>query len=333
MADGCLTRAGKENVLIQSGECTVTLLPNSGGKIASIRVRKHELLQAPLTPIGPRTRTMAFDTSDASGWDECLPSVAACQVKTDAGVADLPDHGDLWRVEWENRGNAKGNRGQGLGKGDQPDTSVTLTGECFSLPLTLERTIALAEMEKGWQLRLEYVLTNTGRVVAPWSWAAHPLFAVDAGDRFELPASIKSLRVENSGGMRLGTAGNTIAWPRAKLAGGGETDLSLVQDEHSKIADKVFAGPLGVDADWCILHRPKAGLKIRLGFDPAVVPFLGIWTCYGGWPGRPGPKQMCVAIEPSTVPVDSLAKSGSWLRSLAPGGSFSWPLVVDIEST
>jgi len=90
-----------ENVLIRAGDCAVKVLPDVGGKIASIRVGEKELLQAPLAPLAPRTRTMAFDAGDASGWDECLPSVAACRVRTESGIADIPDHGDLWRVEWK----------------------------------------------------------------------------------------------------------------------------------------------------------------------------------------------------------------------------------------
>src|SRR5580698_824572 len=91
----------KENVVMRAGDCAVTVLPALGGKIASIRVGERELLQAPLVPYAPRTRTMSFDASDASGWDECLPSVAACSVETAAGAAAIPDHGDLWRVEWK----------------------------------------------------------------------------------------------------------------------------------------------------------------------------------------------------------------------------------------
>ena len=79
-----------ENVLIRSGACAVIVLPQFGGKIASIRIGEQELLQQPLAPIEPWTRTMAFDAGDASGWDECLPSVGACTVKTEAGVAAIP---------------------------------------------------------------------------------------------------------------------------------------------------------------------------------------------------------------------------------------------------
>ncbi|MGA7859175.1 MAG: hypothetical protein WCA11_14670 [Terracidiphilus sp.] len=93
----------------------MTLLPHLGGKIASIRVNGRELLQEPLAPLGPRTRTMSFDSGDASGWDECLPSVAGCTLEKAAGLAEIPDHGDLWRVAWKIKEQETGVRDQGSG--------------------------------------------------------------------------------------------------------------------------------------------------------------------------------------------------------------------------
>lgn len=324
-----LTGVAKENVLIQSGDCTVALLPQFGGKIASICVKNRELLHAPLAEVVPRTRTMAFDAGDASGWDECLPSVAACAVKTNSGVAEIPDHGDLWRVEWD----AVGDREQVNHAGAETgrSNSIKLRGECFSLPLALVRTLTLTESGKGWQLLVDYRLTNTGRIPAPWSWAAHPLWAVDAGDIVELPESITSLRVEGSGGGRLGANGDRVGWPIAKRAKGAQADLRVVQSRRSRIADKLFAGPLAANENWCALLRPKAGVRIRFSFDVDDAPYLGLWLCYGGWPERRGAKQMCVAMEPSTAPVDSLARTGEWSRVLKPGESTSWKMSVAIE--
>src|SRR6266700_7548401 len=130
----------KENVVIQAGACSVSVLPQFGGKLVSIQVNGNELLQAPLARISARTRTMAFDAGDASGWDECLPSVAACTVSTSAGQALVPDHGDLWRVAWEEQG--AGSREPGTGNSHpgrkQKSDSIALRGECFSLPLALD---------------------------------------------------------------------------------------------------------------------------------------------------------------------------------------------------
>lgn len=307
----------KENVLIRAGDCVVTLLPAFGGKIASIRVKDRELLQTPLAPIAQRTRTMSFDAADASGWDECLPSVAACTVKIPGGVAQVPDHGDLWREPWtviDDNG------------------SVTLRGACFSLPLTLDRTTALTETERGWRLSVDYTLTNTGRSAVPWSWAAHALFAVNEDDRIEIPASIAEMRVEGSGAGRLDATKGRVAWPLAQLAQGGTTDLSMVQARSSNIGDKLFAGPLRAEENWFVLHRVNAGIRIRVSFDAVATPYLGLWLCYGGWPDRPGTKQMCVAPEPSTAPVDSLATLGDWSRVLGSGASCSWPVRVDFET-
>lgn len=306
-----------ENVLICAGACTVTVMPRFGGKIASIRVGDLELLQAPLAPIGARTQTMGFDEGDASGWDECLPSVAACRVKTQNGVADVPDHGDLWRVEWEQQGSG--------------EDALRLVGKCFSLPLEVERTIALEEIEHGWRLMLNYRLRNTGTPAVPWSWAAHPLFVAEKGDRILLPESIRSLRLEGSGGNRLGCGGDTVEWPIAKLANGDTTDLSIAEGASSEIGDKLFTRRLSEEENWCELERARAGLRIRVKFDAVATPYLGLWLCYGGWPERPGPKQVCVAMEPATAPVDSLAVDGPWQRELGPGESFAWPMEVKIE--
>jgi galactose mutarotase-like enzyme len=321
------TEAQSENVLIRVSECAVTLFPEFGGKIASIRIGDVELLQAPLAPVAPRTQTTSFDESDASGWDECFPSVAGCRVQTERGTVEIPDHGDLWRVKWEDPGSAS--EEQGFTNGDH--ASYTLVGKCFSVPLELERTLDLSETKDGWLLKLHYTVRNTGKHPVPWSWAAHPLFVVKQGDRIVLPETIRRVRVEGSGGGRLGTYGDEVAWPIATLADAGSVDLSAAEAGDSGIGDKLFAGPLGAAENWCVLERRSVGLHIRVRFNAAATPYLGLWLCYGGWPEKEGPKQVCAAIEPTTAPVDSLAVQGTWSRVLVSGETFSWPMEVEIE--
>jgi len=191
--------------------------------------------------------------------------------------------------------------------------------------------VALSETEGGWRLRLNYRLKNTGTDPAPWSWAAHPLFVSGEGDRIHLPKSIRSLRLEGSCGNRLGQNGDTVSWPVTTLGDGSSADLSVGQSADAGTGDKLFAGPLMAHDNWCILERPSTGVRIRLQFDSSATPYLGLWICYGGWPEKPGPKQVCLAMEPATAPVDSLAEDGPWSRVLAPGETFSWPMEVEIE--
>ena len=313
------TLAGaEENVVITVGDCTVTLMPALGGKIASLRVGADELLQTPLKPLGPRTRTMAFSSSDASGWDECLPSVAGCRVETEAGPATIPDHGDLWRVPW-----------QVLEAGQD---SATLRANCFSLPLQLTRSLILGRSASGWRLEFLYSLTNLGAYRVPWAWSAHPLFAVDSGDRIALPDGIQTLRLEGSGGNRIGTPGDSISWPAASLKDGSKADLSLVACPNTGTGDKLFAGSFSpAQPAWCTLERARIGLRLTVRFEPSLTPYLGLWLCYGGWPDEPGAKQFCVAPEPATAPVDSLEESGPWSRWLDPGETLNWPMELLID--
>lgn len=311
----------KENVVIQAGLCALTLIPALGGKLASLRVqskdRTDELLQSALHPYAPRTHTMGFSEADASGWDECLPSVADCTLETEAGTASVPDHGDLWRVPWQVL--------------NASEDSATLRANCFSLPLQLTRSVILSESLTGWQLQFLYSLTNLGAYNVPWSWAAHPLFAAEAGDRILLPESIQTLRVEGSGDNRLGGNGDTVAWPLARTARGAETDLSIASSPDSGFGDKLFTGQLSPSDNWATLERKRLGLRLTVRFDSRLTPYLGLWLCYGGWPGGAGKQQVCVALEPTTAPVDSLAISGPWSRSLEPGETFTWPMELQIE--
>lgn len=310
--------AKEENVVIKAGNAALTLMPALGGKIASIRVLDHELLQAPLHPYGSRTKTMPFDEADASGWDECLPSVADCTVETAAGSAQVPDHGDLWRVPWQVL--------------QSSDDAATFRANCFSLPLQLTRSIIFTETPTGWRLQLLYSLTNMGAYNVPWSWAAHPLFSTDAGDRIVLPESVQTLRVEGSGSNRLGVQNDSVSWPSAATSDGSKTDLSTAAAPDSGFGDKLFAGPFSSPADgWATLDRPGIGLRLTVRFDPALTPYLGMWLCYGGWPDADGAKQVCVALEPATAPVDSLATQGPWSRALEPGETFTWPMELVID--
>jgi hypothetical protein len=57
MADANKTGAGGDKILLRAGSCSVTTLPHFGGKIASIVLNGHELLQASLAAYAPRTQT------------------------------------------------------------------------------------------------------------------------------------------------------------------------------------------------------------------------------------------------------------------------------------
>lgn len=305
---------GLEPLILKTDTLETVALPALGGKVASLRYKGTELLQAPLREYAPRTAEMRFEESDASGFDECLPTVAACRITATAGVVDIPDHGEFWRLPCavERRG--------------EREAKLTATGRV--LPLRLERTLTV----NGGVLRIEYRLENAGEAEMPYIWSAHPLFAVDEGDAIVLPDEVRELTVEGSARERLGAKGRVIPWPVARSEAGEPVDISRAGKPGDDVGDKVYiAAPLSSPAGgWAAIERKRAGVRVQVGFDAALTPYLGLWLCYGGWPEGEANRQQCVAIEPCTGPGDSLAEAleREWARFLAPGHAVGWWMTI-----
>ena len=300
-------------IVLDNGHLRVEVLPQLGAKLSSLQLLPGgvELLQQPIAPYALRDATMRFDESDASGFDECLPSVTACEVETSGGRVSIPDHGDFWRVEWQ---------------ADRQGDTLRLTAEGLSLPLRFEKTLRLRQNT----LDIGYSVTNRASYAVEYGWSAHPLFAVDPGDRILLPPFVRQIQVEGSIGNRLGSPGTRHAWPLATPTNGSVMDLSVAGDITDGIGDKLYtAAPA---EGWCVLERVQQKQRISVHFSPKTAPYLGLWICYGGWPENKKYRQNCVALEPCTAPADSLAaaiKNGRG-KHLAPGVRDTWQIEMNV---
>lgn len=308
-----MNEANFSKVVLGNSHLRVEVLPALGGKLSSLRLLPDgpELLQQPLAPYSLRDAAMGFDKSDASGWDECLPSVSACEVDTPAGRITIPDHGDFWRVAW---------------KAEQQEDGLRMTADGFSLPLRFEKTLRLNNNA----LEIEYSVTNKAEYAIDYAWSAHPLFAIERGDRILLPSSVEQIQVEASN--RLGPPGTKHAWPLAILADTGTTDLRIAGGIEDGVADKVYTtAPI---EGWCALERAKLKQRISVRFDTKTAPFLGLWLCYGGWPQGGLHAQHCIALEPCTAPADSLATAieKGWATRLSGGERNSWPIEISVTA-
>ncbi len=300
-----------KRIVLESSAMRVTILAALGGKIASIQILpgNEELLQQPLKPYAARTHYLRFEDSDASGWDECLPSVAACEVQTVLGSAKIPDHGDFWQVSWQVT--------------SQTENTLTISADAFSLPLQFTRTLRL----DGNSLRIDYSVRNLSTAPVEYIWSAHPLFAVEPCDRILLPPSVTEVTVEGSAYNRLGSKGAKQSWPTNPV-----TDLSIAGKLTDETGDKLFAKspPEG----WCAIERRRLKRRIELRFDPQQLPYLGLWLCYGGWPENAAGRQQCVALEPCTAEGDSLETAMQQGRALkiGPGAEDHWFLEFHVSS-
>ena len=255
---------------------------------------------------------MGFEESDASGFDECLPSVSPCRIMMGQEIVEIPDHGDFWRLHWCSEKRGSGIHMRALGQ---------------ILPLEFEKTLTL----HGPQLEITYRITNKGQTHLPYLWAAHPLFAIDAGDRVLLPDSVTTFTVDSSEDGRF-RVGSIHTWPSARTLDGVDIDLSKTGAIHDDTGDMIYTTtpPEG----WVALERVRDGVRIEVRYSSEQIPYLGLWLCYGGWPQGGFSRQQAVSIEPSTSPGGSLAGAvaNGEAFTLSPGATSAWEVQIHLSS-
>lgn len=306
-------------VTLSSAALEVAVLPELGGKLVRLarpgpvaqsghdRREDNVLLEPPEAerPWRPATHGARFEDFDVSGLDDCFPTVAACPAPDEPALR-LPDHGDLWSVPWQL---------------DAAGDSLTLSARARSLPCRLTRRVSL----DGNRVRLDYTLASEADRPLAYLWSAHPLLAVSPGSRIHLPAEVSALLLEWSAGDRLGHRGDRVPWPRA-----GVRDLSLLPGPEAGVADKLFTDRLRHGL--CAVHDVARARSLTFRFDPARLPYLGLWICAGGWPTSRAAKHFTLALEPCSGRPDSLAeavRAGTCAR-LAARETATWSLELEL---
>jgi galactose mutarotase-like enzyme len=297
----------RDRIILENGAVRLVLLPGSGGRIESLQGGGFEFLLQPSDSFDEQlTPGMIFQDGACSGIDECLPTVARSGIGIPA--LEAPDHGDFWTIPWTVQ---------------EPATSrsVTIVADGISRPLRFTKRLEVYPTS----LRIDYVVQNLCSKPVEYLYACHPLFSIDPGDLVVLPASVASLRVESSAHNRLGNQGDSISWPIARN-GSDPIDLSVTLPSTTDTADMLYAGPLA--SGRCGLFRSAVGRGIVLRFDPAQLPYLGLWLCYGGWPDGSEQRQFAVALEPTVAARGSLENAirDGVAPALEPNQAHSWTI-------
>ncbi|TQK17669.1 hypothetical protein FBY40_0146 [Microbacterium sp. SLBN-154] len=149
--------------VIGGGELTAQVIPQRGGKVASLRDRTgREWLAQPEQPVGSPARVGAnFLRAEMAGWDECAPTIVACTLDGRA----LADHGSLWTAAFVADG-----------------STLTTSDEHYGFDFS--RTIVV----DGDGLRFDYWVRSERTL--PFLWAAHPQFQAPPGTYVELPSRV-----------------------------------------------------------------------------------------------------------------------------------------------
>jgi galactose mutarotase-like enzyme len=241
----------------------------------------------------------AFEHSTLAGADECVPTIAACEV---AGRR-LPDHGEAWASAWEIDEDAWSNGAL--------RTRLKLPVS----PFEFERCIT---MNAG-TLRFEYRIRNLSRNEESFLWAFHPLFSLLSGDRIELPRHVCRVRINASVGYAFAAPCGERTWP--------EPFPSVRFDSLGSGCAKLVADFSGCREAWSAIVRGSRRLSIC--FDPSEIPYLGVWFTRGGWHGHTH-----AALEPTNAASDALLDvDGTSHNRLAPCAERHWSFRLRIEDS
>ncbi|HEY3757514.1 MAG TPA: hypothetical protein VGL42_15280 [Opitutaceae bacterium] len=265
-----------ESVLLSSPTLEVVCVPELGGRVCSLvnrRTGREWLWRRPGEPaLFQPADPLDFGTGTFAGLDECFPTVGP-GAWVDGRV--LPDHGDVWARAWK--------------IGARTPELLELTVESPPWEFRLRRTIQLRESV----VHFSYELESLANRYAPALWSMHPLFSIREGDRLELPASVRELRVESSDAS---VQRSSVLYP--EISPGVRLDeLALFDLERGYL--KAFAGPVWAsDARAAIVNR-ASGESLEVRWDAAAAPYLGLWLTRGGYRGWHH-----VGIEPTNAPFD-----------------------------
>ena len=315
------TVQGFDALDVDNGVIAFTVVPDLGGKIASLRDRRSGrewLWTSSALPYG----RVAYDATNPStyvqhgdfgGWDECFPSVAHCAYPLEPWRGlPVQDHGELWSEAWRVEASRTANGG----------VALTMAVDGVGFPYTFRRTLTIAPDSAT--LRLDYALQSNAADPFAYIWSAHPLLRLESGMRAILPeGSIVHLNSVGRGGDA--PVEGDYPWPLRA----GNLDLSELPPPDAGVSCKLWSRPL--TEGWVRLIAP--GGELRLAFDPALLPQVGLWVNAGGWSGTGGAPYNNLGLEPCIGAQDSLADAverHNLYRTLPPGEMHRWWLEVTL---
>jgi hypothetical protein len=285
---------------------SIIVVPGLGGRVVSLRDERcgREWLKQGSAPDPDEARTWSeevavFSGRASFGWDECLPTVAPCADPLAVDGPQLRDHGDLWGRPAEVRADPG---------------AITTTWTPMRWAYRLTRRLSL---EQGGTCRADYQLISLMDRPAPVLWSMHPTLALEPGSRIELPGEDRVRLTWTTGSPLVAT--ESVAWPLASAPDGSAVDLGRIRDRDGSAA-KCYASRARVGT-----VRAADGDRLEFTWDRSLVPALGVWLDFGGWPGG-GPPVEQVALEPTSSPDDHLgdaiAHDRAW--SLPPASVLRW---------
>lgn len=316
----CNTVNDFEVVQVNTGVLSFELIPELGGKITSwkdLRTGREWLWQNPRLVRKQVEQGSSYITdADTGGWDECFPSIAACQYPAPPWTgAVLQDHGELW------------SQAATLDITENQD-KVTLCTRWHgvALPYTFERSVTLTAASAN--VQVEYAVVNQTDAPLHFIWCSHPLLAIEPGMQLLLPLSARfnrSLTIPAD----LFTQDCDLSYPPSLSGGINNVDLTSLPEASEAFAFKIWSDPLS--EGWATLRAHDG--EFRMSWDIAELPQVAIWMNIGAWSGDGGRPYYNLGLEPCIGAQDSLAEAitkHNLFATVPSQGAQTWQLEIQL---
>jgi len=300
MSDDCSIclekRGGLKAIRLENRFVTSVILPQIGGKMIILknRLTNTQFLLPPQNKDNPYRIPhfgAIFDDYDASGFDECFPTIEKASYryrqKDKWMEVEFPDHGELWCQEWNYVIKYQ-------------ELKLWINGVFF--PYRFEKTIRLQENS----LIVEYSLFNIGSDKLYYIWSAHPLLNVVPGAQIIFKEDLEKVFLNWASDESVGKFGDILPWPNLDQ-GNPQFNYSCIPPISVSRAVKCFTPIL--KEGMVALYYPDRRETILFEFNPREIPYVGLWLCYGGWPLNSRQKHYTIGIEPASGRPDSLERA------------------------
>ncbi|SDO22259.1 hypothetical protein SAMN04487897_11027 [Paenibacillus sp. yr247] len=289
---------GLFSITLESARIRLDMVPELGGKLVSIVYKptgKEWMLDSGSRVLRQPVYGSTFTDWDMSGWDECFPTINACQARGKENMV-LPDHGELWALPWEY---------------EIEKNAVVCSVRSPMLPYRFKRRISFPSPDR---VRLDYCVENDSEEEMPFLWVPHPQFSITEPTRILLPPAIEEMLCVYEGHTL--HAGESYAWNTVSQLS------AFVTGDARKF---YFRGR--VPDGWSGLYGEESGNFLFLSVPSDKVPYIGVWMDEGMFNDR-----VTCALEPSIGYYDSLETAiGNGTAQVIPANrSFEWYLEISI---
>jgi hypothetical protein len=296
--------------ILENQYLRAVVLPSFGGKIVSLIYKQNQfelIFQNPKSQFIHAPLYADFSDFEACGFDDAFPCIDGEKVDISGKKISYPDHGEIWT---------------------SPLDYFFKDGELFLSYRSkiLDYIYSKAVYLSGSCLVCKYRIENIGRISFPCIWTAHYLVRYEPDMRFLYPAGTKAVEMTFDS-LTSGTMNKKYHFPQ-DIVDGRNIDFTELPKTDKLYARKYYIADQ-IQEGYCGYMYPSHNMRAEFLFDPAILPYLGLWITSGGFRG-----DYNCAFEPSSGYYDkiSIARANKRLDYLDPGETKTFSLYIKLTA-